>query len=168
MPKLHSLELLPDDAGAAVVRRAWQALRDAGLPSMLDHTGGTNTPHVTVVEVPAISAADEDRAVELLGPLLPVEVSLTGLVLLGGARLTLARLVEVPDEVVSAVLRLRAGMSGHAHPGWLPHATLGRRLPREDVARALAALDEVGVGATELRLTAMRRWDPDANAVRDL
>ena len=72
MPKLHALELLPDAAGEAAVRRDWQALRDAGLPSMLDHTGATNTPHVTVIAVPAIAADDEALAVELLAPLLPV------------------------------------------------------------------------------------------------
>ena len=37
MPRLHALELVPDDAGDAAVRRDWQALRDAGLPSQLDH-----------------------------------------------------------------------------------------------------------------------------------
>ena len=53
MPRLHALELLPDDDGEAAVRADWQALRDAGLPSQLDHAGETNTPHVTVVAVPA-------------------------------------------------------------------------------------------------------------------
>ena len=74
MPRLHALELLPDAAGEAAVRRDWQALREAGLPSMLDHAGATNTPHVTVVAVPAIDGADEARAVDLLGPLLPIAV----------------------------------------------------------------------------------------------
>jgi hypothetical protein len=169
MPRLHSVELLPDDAGADVVRRAWQALRDSGLPSMLDHTGGTNTPHVTVIEVPAISGADEDLAVELLAPLLPVTVSLSGLVVLGGARVTLARLVDVPDDVVAAVLRLRAGTRGHPHPGWLPHVTLVRRLPRTDVTAALDALAGVtDPGGDTVTLTHLRRWDPDAEVVRRL
>ena len=53
MPRMHALELLPDDAGRDVVRRDWQALRDAGLPSQLDHRGATNSPHVTVADVPA-------------------------------------------------------------------------------------------------------------------
>ena len=39
MPRMHALELLPDEAGCDVVRRDWQALRDAGLPSQLDHRG---------------------------------------------------------------------------------------------------------------------------------
>ena len=62
MPRLHAIELLPDDAGRDVVRRDWQALHDAGLPSQLDHRGTTNSPHVTVVAAPALTAADDQRA----------------------------------------------------------------------------------------------------------
>jgi hypothetical protein len=86
MPRLHALELLPDAAGEAAVRRDWQALRDAGLPLMLDHTAASNTPHVTAVAVPAITPADEQLAAEVLGPLLPVAAGLSGPALLGGRR----------------------------------------------------------------------------------
>src|SRR6478735_2891076 len=57
MPRLHALELVPDRAGQDLVRRDWQALRDAGLPSQLDHHGATNTPHVTVVSAPVLPEA---------------------------------------------------------------------------------------------------------------
>ena len=55
MPKLHALELVPDDAGRAAVRALWDALREAGLPSQADHTGASNQPHVTVVEAAALA-----------------------------------------------------------------------------------------------------------------
>ncbi len=165
MPKLHALELLPDEAGEAVVRRGWQALHDAGLPSMLDHTGGTNTPHVTVLACPVIDDAAEALASELLAPLLPVRVEVSGLLVLGGERTTLARLLDVPDEVVAAVLRLRAATSGHQHHGWVPHVTFGRRITRADLPVAMAA---VGHAEESVVLTSLRRWDPEANAVRAL
>ncbi len=171
MPRLHALELLPDAAGEAAVRADWQRLRDAGLPSMLDHAGATNTPHVTVVAVPVIDGDDEQRAVDLLAPLLPITAATSGLAVLGGERLTLARLVEVDDAVHRAVLDLRAATRGHQHPGWLPHLTLARRLPRPDLQQAV---DLVGPGATvttvttETTLTTLRRWDPDALEVRSL
>ncbi len=171
MPKRHSIELLPDDAGADVVRRAWQALRDDGHPSMLDHTGGTNTAHVSVIEVPGISAADEALAVELLMPLLPCEVRLSGLVVLGGARVTLAFLVEAPDALARAVLQLKGATANpghHAHGGWLPHLTLGRRIPRERLAAALQAVEETGVMDAAITLSGLRRWDPEADVVRPL
>ncbi|WP_134739019.1 2'-5' RNA ligase family protein [Nocardioides sp. 503] len=162
MPRLHALELLPDTAGEAAVRRDWQALRDAGLPSMLDHTGASNTPHVTVLAVPEIEPPDERLAADLLGPLLPVTARLSGLALLGGQRVTVARLVDVPDELVAAVLRLKAATRGHQHPGWLPHVTLARRVERTDLPRVL---DAVAMDGEPLSLVSLRRWDPDELSV---
>ena len=164
MPRLHAIELLPDDAGCDVVRRDWQALRDAGLPSQLDHSGTTNSPHVTVVAAPALDADDEQRARELVGALLPVEARAGGIALLGGARVSLVRLLDVPDELVRAVLDLRSGLSVQ-HAGWLPHVTLARRVSRVDVP---AALEVIGHDDLTLTLTALRRWDPEAGIVTTL
>ncbi len=135
MPRLHAIELLPDDAGCDVVRRDWQALRDAGLPSQLDHRGTTNSPHVTVVAAPALDADDEQRARELVGSLLPVEARAGGIALLGGARVSLVRLLDVPDELVRAVLDLRSGLSACSTPAgfrtspW-PAASAGSTYPQ--------------------------------------
>lgn len=163
---LHALELSPDPAGRDAVRRDWQALHDAGLPSQLSHQGSSNEPHVTVVAVPEpIPAGVAERAVDLLGPLLPVTVPLSGMVVFGGARPSLAWLLEVPDPVVAAVLELRSLTGGHRHQGWLPHVTLARRLRREDVAAAREVL--VG-GRRELVLDRLRLWDPDAGTIQRL
>ena len=165
MPRLHALELVPDAEGEELCRRDWQLLRDAGLPSQLDHSGVTNTPHVTVVALPTITSDDEDRAVEALGALLPIPALTSGLALLGGTSVTLARLLDVTDDVTRAVLDLRTVTSGHRHPGWLPHVSLVRRLPRADLQRAV---DVVGHSSVSLRLTTLRRWDPVERAVRTL
>lgn len=165
MPRMHALELVPDAAGCDVVRRDWQALRDAGLPSPLDHGNTTNTPHVTLVAAPALRPQDDKRATELVGTLLPVEVRVAGIALLGGSRVTLVRVVDVPDELVRAVLDLRAGVPGVQHPGWLPHVTLARRIGRADVP---AALEVLGHDDASLRMERMRRWDPDAGIVHEL
>ncbi|MDR7252228.1 hypothetical protein J2X46_001204 [Nocardioides sp. BE266] len=165
MPRLHAFELLPDAAGQEAVRREWQALHDAGLPSQLEHRGTTNGPHLTLVTAPALGPDDDARAVDLLGPLLPIEVRVAGVALLGGSRVTVARLVDVPDAVVRAVLDLRREVEDTQHPGWLPHVTLGRRVPRASVPEALAALGHADV---VLRLDTLRRWDPDAGTVTTL
>jgi hypothetical protein len=165
MPRLHALELVPDAAGEAVVRRDWQALHDAGLPSMLDHTGGTNTPHVTVLALPTIDADQERRAVQLLAPFLPVIVRPSGVAVLGGEKVTVARQLDVPPELFRAVLTLRDETEGERHPGWLPHLTLGRRIPRTDVQRAV---DAVGYADAAVTLVGLRRWDPDERAVSRL
>jgi hypothetical protein len=162
---MHSLELVPDAAGCDVVRRDWQALRDAGLPSQLDHRGTSNSPHLTLLAAPALRPQDEERAVELVGASMPVEVRVAGVALLGGSKVSLVRVVDVPDELVRAVLDLRAEVPGVQHPGWLPHVTLARRVPRADVP---AALELLGHDDASLRMTTMRRWDPEAGAVRRL
>lgn len=165
MPRMHALELLPDDAGREAVRREWQALRDAGLPSQLDHRGATNSPHVTALAAPALAPDDERRAAELIAPLLPVEARAGGIGLLGGTRVTLVRLLDVPDELVRAVLDLRAVVPDVQHSGWLPHVTLARRVDRADVP---AALQVLGHDDVVLTLASVRRWDPEAGIVTTL
>ena len=165
MPRLHSLELVADPAGAAAIRAEWQALRDAGLRSMLDHAGATNTPHLTVIALASITSVDEARAVDLLRDLLPVNVVTSGVAVFGGSVVTLVRTLDVVDEVTRAVLDLRAATVGHQHPGWLPHLTLARRLPRTDLPRAL---DAIGHTSVEVSLSTLRRWDPELREVRTL
>ncbi len=165
MPRLHALELVADAAGEAAIRADWQALHDAGLRSMLDHNGASNTPHVTVVAMPTVTIQDEERAVALLGGLLPVDVVTSGVAVFGGSVVTLVRTVDMPDAVTRAVLDLRAATSGHQHPGWLPHLTLARRLPRSDLPRAL---ETIGHTSVTVSLTTLRRWDPGLGEVRTL
>ena len=165
MPRLHAFELLPDDEGRDAVLRDWQVLRDADLPSQLDHKGTTNTPHVTVLAAPALDDEADESARARLGPVLPAEARTSGLALLGGTRVSIVRLLDVGDELTTAVLRLRTVVPRSQHPGWLPHVTLARRVPRSQVADALRVL---GHDDVSLRLVELRRWDPDADTVRTL
>jgi len=159
---LHALELVPDEAGMAAVRQDWQRLRDAGLPSQLDHAGATNAPHLTVVSAPELPDAAMDVASARLGSLLPVQARSAGLMLLGGQRLSVARAVDIDDDVVRRVLAVRVQVPDRAHLGWLPHVTLARRLAREDAQRAVDAL---GHDDVVLTFSLLRRWDPDAGRV---
>jgi len=162
MPRLHALELVPDDEGRELVRRDWQALRDAGLPSQLDHRSPTNAPHVTVVSAPSLPDEAIDVAQARLGSLLPVRARAAGLLLLGGERLTIARAVDIDDDVVRRVLAVRVQVPDRQHVGWIPHVTLARRVERADVQRAVELL---GHADAVLRLTELRRWDPDLGRV---
>lgn len=153
---------MPDLSGQEVVRRDWQALRDAGLPSQLDHPGRTNAPHVTVVSAPDLPDDVVDLARVRLGSVLPVRARAAGLLLLGGERLTVARAVDIDDDVVRRVLAVRVHVMDRQHAGWLPHVTLARRLDR---ASAQRAVDVLGHDDVELVLTTLRRWDPDRDHV---
>jgi hypothetical protein len=162
MPRLHALELVPDDEGRELVRRDWQILRDAGLPSQLDHRSPTNAPHVTVVSAPSLPDEAIDVAQARLGSLLPIRARAAGLLLLGGDRLTIARAVDIDDDVVRRVLAVRVQVADRQHVGWLPHVTLARRVDRADAQRAV---DLLGHDDAVLRLTELRRWDPDRGRV---
>lgn len=163
--RLHALELLPDEAGTSAVRDDWQALRDAGLPSQLDHRGATNAPHVTVVAAPLLPQEAIDVAEARLGPLLPAVGRASGLLLLGGERVTIARAVDVEDAFWRRVLAVRAQVPDRHPAGWLPHVTLARRVPRADLPRVL---DVLGPGGAELVLSGLRRWDPELGQVTTL
>lgn len=165
MPRMHALELLPDEAGCEQVRRDWQALRDAGLPSQLDHRGTTNSPHVTLAAAPAIGEDLARAAAGLLAAHLPATVRTSGIALFGDQRVTLVRMLSVPDAMTRAVLDLRASLPSVAHLGWLPHVTLARGLEPADVARALAVVTRPD---TTLSLASLRHWDPDAGVVHPL
>jgi hypothetical protein len=165
MKQLHSLELLPDADGSAAVRRDWQALRDAGLPSQLDHPSPTNEPHLTVVAAPWLPTDAIDVATVRLGGLMPVRGRATGLLLLGGEQLTVARAFDLDDDVVRRVLAVRVQVPDRRHVGWIPHVTLARRLDRSDAQRAV---DVLGYADVELTFTELRRWDPDTRSVEVL
>lgn len=165
MPKLHSLELVPDDAGRAAVRALWDALSDAGLPSQADHTKASNQPHVTVVEAVELPESAIDVARARLRGMLPVSATARGVLLLGEEKVTVALAVDLDDDLARRVLAVRVQVPHRAHRGWLPHVTLARRVPRFDVPRAL---EVVGTPELELRLTEVRRWDPDKGHVTTL
>lgn len=162
MPRLHALELVPDDAGQDAVRRDWQRLRDAGLPSQLDHPSPTNRPHVTVVAAPGLPDDATDIARARLGSLLPVRARAAGLLVLGGSRVTIARAVDIDDDVTRRVLAVRVQVPDRQHVGWLPHVTLARRVERSLVQRAV---DVLGHDDVLLTLTELRRWDPETSRV---
>ena len=94
-----------------------------------------------------------------------MQVRASGIALLGGRRVSVVRVLDVPDEMVCAVLELRSQVRDVQHLGWLPHVTLARRMDRADVGRAVAALGHEDAVVT---LTSLRRWDPGAGIVTTL
>ncbi|GAA5019226.1 2'-5' RNA ligase family protein [Terrabacter aeriphilus] len=186
---LQSVEALVDPVTDAAVRREWQLLAEAGLPSQASHQGDTNVPHVTLSAAVAVPAPVDDE----LGPALaralgdsPVTARLGPLVVLGGARLVLARLL-VPSagllHLHAAVADAMAGateVTAQVAVGrWVPHLTLARGLGAGQVERAVALLREAahadgahdGRDARDARdaregaVVEVRRWDPGARRV---
>lgn len=159
MPR-ESLDLVPDEPGLQAVEGIWNRLRDAGLPSQAEHRGHSNKVHLTLAE--ASSIADPGRAARALGSMLPLTLPVTGLVVLGSGRSAVALLLSVPPDVMAAVARLRADV-GHAEPPWVPHVTLARQVPRDQVGRVVDAVAPHGL--TALRFVQLRHWQPQTRDV---
>ena len=157
---MQALELLLDEETDDAVRREWSTLRRAGLPSQADHTGASNAPHVTMLATDRIPATDEELGAVVAGAV-PLTLHLGPVVAFPGRRLVLARLVVADAallELHSALVDAgRATPSPHTAPGrWVPHVTLARGIPMDELGAALSLLRAPGFDGAATRL---RRWD---------
>ncbi|MEO7754550.1 MAG: 2'-5' RNA ligase family protein [Terracoccus sp.] len=172
----HSIEAMFDPATDAAVREEWRALLDAGLRSQAAHPGATNAPHLTLSVARSIpesldAVIERDLAAD---DLLPLEIGLGPVVVLGERRPVLARLV-VPTTgllrlhaVVAAATRGLDDVPATAAVGsWVPHVTLARLAHPEELGRAFGVLHELtpGAGIRVGRIESVRRWDPDERQV---
>ena len=166
---VQTVELVVDEETEAAVRRAWDVLAAAGLPSQARHTGATNRPHVTLAVAAAIPASLESRLAAAVAGL-PIPVRLGGLVCFAGRRWVLARLVVPSAELLrvhSAVADIVLGCPGLSplmFPGrWTPHVTLARGLAVEALGTALGLLGDraelVGDAVAARRYDSERRTD---------
>jgi 2'-5' RNA ligase len=150
----HALELLLDPDLDDRVRRAWDLLAAAALPSQARHPHPTNRPHITLAMADDL---DHGFRAELSAELavLPLAVCLDGLVVLGNRRRTVAWLV-IPS---AALIRLHRAVHEAVRPAvhsvataspsgppllrpdrWVPHVTLASRMSSEQTGTVVAAL----------------------------
>lgn len=155
----HSLDLVLSPEHDRAVRTRWDALHEAGLPSLATHRSSSNAPHVTVLTAPGFEDAVLERARSLFRPVLPDALPVTGLTVLGSGPFVLAEALAVPPALHTAVAELRRMSGGDDRP-WVPHVTLATRLDAAAVGRALEVLSGVAPPRA-LEAVALRRWDPD-------
>lgn len=172
MSPSHALELVLTPADDAQVRSRWGALEAAGVASLARHRGSTHRPHLTVASSP--HAPGEQvlaAALELWAPLLPLPLEVSGLVLLGGRRLTIAELVAAPLSARRAQAVLAQQWEGADQRPWVPHVSLAARLTVDDAGAALSALADdrwaspAVEGGRTLTVRGLRWWDPQAQSV---
>lgn len=151
----ESLDLVPDERGIRAVQAIWDRLHDAGLPTQADHRGRSNQVHLTLAE--SAHVADPAAAAAVVCPMLPLHLPVAGLVVLGSGRMAVALLLTAPPELATTVSRLRADV-GQAERPWVPHVTLARQVPREQVGAVVVAVGAHGL--TALRFVQLRHWQP--------
>lgn len=170
----QSVELLLDDAGDAQIRRQWDLLGDAGLPtSRRTRPSPSHAPHVTLWAGDVIEPVDDEA---LFGRFADLDLELViGSLLLFGprrGRYVLVRQVVASRALLDLQQQVRQILRTPAYPGfeggrWSPHVTLARRVAVDQVAPSLAVL----AGCPPELLTRVphgRRWDSDAKFAWDL
>lgn len=148
---------LPEDEEQQV-REVFALLDERGFPAQ------QQTPHITITFSPSMQAHVVERAAELLPPLIPARFQRVGTVVFGRKRKqTVAWLLETSDELEIAAREISAANPDGRGPRWIPHLTVGLRLPREIVPDYMRALDELTSSQLN-EFTAVRAalWRPRA------
>ncbi|WP_418005727.1 2'-5' RNA ligase family protein [Mycobacterium sp. PDNC021] len=156
---VHSVELLFDLDTEAVIRRAWDDLRETGIAAQ----SPAARPHATL----CVAQQIDDTVLPVLAGLagrFPFPARLGATLVFGRAAGIVARLVVPSAELLDlhaevcrlSAPHLRPGPMPHTNPGdWTPHVTLARRVPPDRLARALGIAGrpaEISASASGLRL----------------
>ncbi len=168
---VQAVELTLDRPTDARVRAEWHALQQAGLPSLADHTGATNRPHVTLHVRDRLAPEAEDALARVVRRL-PLDLRVGGLLLFHARRRwVVARqvgvdrsLLELHEEVAEVV---GGGGSDLTLPGrWVPHLTMARGVSDEQLPAVLSRLAETPPYAA--RALRLRRWDQTGRRAWDV
>lgn len=158
---VHSIELVFDPDTEAAIRRIWDDLAGAGIPSQAP----ASRPHVTLAVAEHI-AADAD---ELLGPVrerLPLQCAVGAPVLFGRATAVFARLIVPTSELLSLHAEVHrlcrpylapAPMPNSVPGQWTAHVTLARRVGGAQLGRALRIAGRPS--QIDGRFVGLRLWD---------
>lgn len=158
---VHSIELVFDPDTEAAIRRIWDELAGAGIPSQAP----ASRPHVTLAVAESISA-DVDV---LLGPVserLPLGCAVGAPVLFGRTSAVFARLIVPTGELMSLHAEVHRLCGPHLAPApmpnslpghWTPHVTLARRVGGAQLSRTLRIAGRPS--QLEGHFAGLRRWD---------
>jgi 2'-5' RNA ligase len=136
-----------DDRADAAVRRLWQLLVDAGLPSLATHTHRRHRPHVSLAVAESLPDADLTPLRSVLAAHQP-NVQLYTLATFPGDRGALFLGVVATTELLEFHAGVHAALAGqavalwpHYQPGsWVPHCTLAEGMNQAEAARAFGLL----------------------------
>lgn len=163
---VHSIELVFDDGTEAVIRRIWNDLAAAGIPSQAP----ASRPHATM----AVAERIDPEVDALLAPVvqqLPGDCKIGAPVLFGRAKVVLARLLVPTTQLLTAHGEVHRLCRPHMVPGpmanstpgnWTAHITMARRVGGAQLGRALRIVGR----PTEITgsIRGLRRWDGNNKA----
>lgn len=134
-PENILLRLTEDDEQA--VRAIYAALAEQGFPEQHQR------PHVSLTFAPTMDSNVVGEAAAILPALVPAQLRRVGVVVFGvKSKQTVAWLLEAPEELERAARRLSAMNPEGRGERWVPHLTMGLRIPKTLVPDYIAALAE--------------------------
>ncbi len=163
---VHTIELLFDGDTEATIRRIWDDLAAANIPSQAP----ASRPHVTL----AVAERIDQVVDELLKPVsqrLPLDAAIGAPVLFGRANVVFARLIVPTNELLDLHAEVHRLCGPHMAPGpmanslpgrWTPHVTLARRVGGAQLGRALRIAGRPS--QIEGTFSGLRRWNGDKKA----
>lgn len=158
---VHSIELVFDPGTEAAIRRIWEELAGAGIPSQAP----ASRPHVTLAVAEHI-AAEVDELLTPLSERLPLGASIGAPVLFGRASVVFARLVVPTGELLALHAEVHRLCGAYMAPGpmsnslpgqWTAHVTVARRVGGAQLGRALRIAGRPS--QIDGRFAGLRRWD---------
>ena len=158
---VHSIELVFDRDTEAAIRRIWEDLAAAGIPSQAP----ASRPHVTLVVAERI-APDVDALLQPVAQRLPLGCAVGASLLFGRSNAVLARLIVPTAELLAVHAEVHRMCGPYLAPGpmpnslpgqWTGHVTLARRVGGAQLGRAL----RIAGRPSEIRgsFAGLRRWD---------
>jgi hypothetical protein len=158
---VHSIELVFDRDTGAAIRRIWEDLAAAGIPSQAP----ASRPHVTLVVADRI-APDVDALLQPVAQRLPLGCAVGASLLFGRSNAVLARLIVPTAELLAVHAEVHRMCGPYLAPGpmpnslpgqWTGHVTLARRVGGAQLGRAL----RIAARPSEIRgsFAGLRRWD---------
>ena len=122
----------------AQVRDIFAQLANRGFPQQ------HQTPHISVTFAPHLPQRTVDLAATLLPVHLPATFSRRGFVTFGTrSKQTVAWMLETDLDLEETARQISATNPEGRGQRWIPHLTLGLRLPRRMVGDYINALDEI-------------------------
>ena len=158
---VHSIELLFDRDTEAAIRRIWEDLAAADIPSQAP----AGRPHVTLAVAERISP-DVDALLRPVAQRLPLGCAVGASLLFGRSNAVLARLIVPTAEMLAVHAEVHRICGPYLAPGpmpnslpgqWTAHVTLARRVGGAQLGRAL----RIAGRPSEIHgaLAGLRRWD---------
>jgi len=141
--------LLFDALSEHTIRRLWQRLEDAGVPTLLSHTHGAHVPHLSYAVLRTYDIDKVADALALLPDEGPMSLHFDAIGMFRRSRTWLvpsltSDMARRQERVVEAVESTGADLHQHYRPGvWVPHCTLAPRTTLERLPAVASAVFEV-------------------------